>query len=282
MGIAWATKWIGIYASAGLAILFFWSLISRFREHLEAMKHEADEFETGEERAAVAAARDDFWKNTAITLGVCVAFFLAIPAGIYFLSYYWQLTPDGKFTIKDILELQKTMYNYHKGLTNDDHYFRSPWYEWPVIAWPMWFYDGKSYMPDGVISSISCMGNPAVWWTGLVAMVWTIVEAAWKRRASVVSVILIIGFFSQYLPWTLVPRSMFIYHYFASVPFIIIATAFLFGRLEKKNPRAFRWWAIALIAAALILFVMFYPLESGTPVALSYAKHLRWFDWYNY
>ncbi len=282
MGVAWATKWIGIYASAGLAILFFWSLLSRYREHLEAVKREDDQFESDDERRAALEARDHFFRNAAITLLVCCAFFLAIPALIYYLSYYWQLTPDGDFTVKRVIELQKQMYNYHKGLKNDDHYFRSPWYQWPVIAWPMWFYDGKSYLPSGMISSISCMGNPAVWWTGFVAMVWTIVETAWKRRASVVGVILTIGFLSQYLPWTLVPRSMFIYHYFASVPFIIIATAFLLGRLEEKRPKAFLWSALLLVAAAAALFILFYPLESGMPVAISYAKHLRWFDWYNY
>jgi Gpi18-like mannosyltransferase len=53
MGIAWATKWIGIYASAGLAVLFFWSLISRYREHLEALRHEGDQFESDEERRAL-------------------------------------------------------------------------------------------------------------------------------------------------------------------------------------------------------------------------------------
>lgn len=282
MGIAWATKWIGIYASAGLAVLFFWSLISRYREHREALKHEADEFESDEERGAVREARENFWNNAAITLFVCLVFFLAIPATIYFLSYYWQMTPDGRFHIKDILDLQKTMFNYHKGLKNDDHYFRSPWYQWPVIAWPMWYYDGKSYLESGMISSISCMGNPAVWWTGFVAIMWTILEAAWKKRARVAGVVIMIGFLSQYLPWTLVPRSMFIYHYFASVPFIIIATAFLLGKLERNRPKAFLWSAALLVTAALVLFAMFYPLESGTPVALSYAKHLRWFDWYNY
>ena len=35
-------------------------------------------------------------------------------------------------------------------------------------------------------------------------------------------------------------------------------------------------------AAALILFAMFYPLESGLPVARSYAQLLRWFKWYNF
>lgn len=282
MGLAWATKWIGIYASAGLAILFFWSLFSRFREHREARMRAEDPFASEEERRALEAARDLFWRNAFATLMVCVGFFLLIPAAIYYFSHYWQLTPDGNFNVERVLELQKQMYNYHSGLSDDTHYFRSPWYQWPVIAWPMWYYDGKSFLPEGMISSISAMGNPAVWWTGLVAMGWTIFEAAWKRRASAAGVILTIAFLSQYLPWVLVPRSTFIYHYFASVPFIIIAAAFLVGKLEKNRPRAFRRVAFALIAAALLLFIMFYPLESGAPVALSYAKYLRWFNWYNY
>ena len=40
--------------------------------------------------------------------------------------------------------------------------------------------------------------------------------------------------------------------------------------------------AIALLAAALILFAAFYPLESGLPCSREYAKYLRWFEWYNY
>ena len=38
----------------------------------------------------------------------------------------------------------------------------------------------------------------------------------------------------------------------------------------------------ALLAAALILFGAFYPLESGLPCSRDYAKYLRWFKWYNY
>jgi dolichyl-phosphate-mannose--protein O-mannosyl transferase len=282
MGLAWATKWIGIYASAGLAILFFWSLVNRYREHRYAMNHIQDEFESDEEKRALESARNDFWKNAVITLIFCVAFFLVIPVLIYYFSYYWQMKPDGGLTIQRVVDMQKTMYNYHKGLKNDTHYFRSPWYEWPVIAWPMWYYDGKSYMASGIISSISCMGNPAVWWTGLAAILTTIVSCAWKRRAKTRDLIIAVSFLSQYLPWVLVPRSTFIYHYFASVPFIIIATAFLFGKLEKKRPRTFLIASMCLVGAALVLFIAFYPLESGTPVARAYAHYLRWFHWYNY
>ena len=80
----------------------------------------------------------------------------------------------------------------------------------------------------------------------------------------------------------LVPRSTFIYHYFASVPFIIAASAILLGEVRRRSQRAFAVTAAILLAAALVLFVMFYPLESGMPVARSYAMLLRWFKWYNF
>ena len=45
----------------------------------------------------------------------------------------------------------------------------------------------------------------------------------------------LVSFLSQYLPWVLVPRSTFIYHYFASVPFIILATAPGLRYLERRT-----------------------------------------------
>ena len=135
---------------------------------------------------------------------------------------------------------------------------------------------------SSMISSISCMGNPAVWWTGLIALIFVLVGSAWKRRAPKEWLIVLIGFASQFLPWVLVPRSTFIYHYFASVPFIILCTVLMLGWLRKRSERAFKWTGGILLVAALVLFVMFYPLESGMPVARSYAQYLRWFKWYNF
>lgn len=281
MGFACATKWIGIYAASGLAVLFFWSFIRRFMEYLHARKRAPDEFDSDEERALIASARA-FWPKALITAGVCVVFFIIVPLLIYYFSYYWQMQAAGGLSVRRVAELQTKILNYHAGLGGDDHYFRSPWYEWPVIAWPMWYYSGTAYQPLGMISSISCMGNPAVWWTGLAAIIATLIIVAWKRRADDTSLTVSIGFLSQYLPWVLVPRSTFIYHYFASVPFIIMATVFIMGRLEKRNRDVFIIGFTILIGLALILFIMFYPLESGLPVARAYAQYLRWFNWYNF
>ena len=184
--------------------------------------------------------------------------------------------------IKRVAELQESILGYHAGLGGDDHYFRSPWYQWSIIWWPMWYYSGSAYMPEGMISSISCMGNPAVWWSGLIALIAVLIRCAWKKRADKNHLLVLVGFASQFLPWVLVPRSTFIYHYFASVPFIILCTVLMIGWLKKKDPKMAKYTAVTLLIAALILFAAFYPLESGYPVAESYAKYLRWFKWYNY
>ena len=274
MGVAWATKWIGIYASAGLAILFFWSFIKRYTEH-RAMLAGADE-------AARGGMVRAYWTKALITTGVCIICFIVIPALIYYFSYYWHMQAEGGLSVDRVIKLQEQIFNYHAGLGGDTHYFRSPWYQWPVIWKPMWYYSGSAYLPEGMVSSISCMGNPAVWWTGLVAMISLMVYAAWKKRADMPGLVIIIGFLSQYLPWVIVPRSTFIYHYFASVPFIILATGYLLGKIEKKDRKAFIVAASTLAALALAMFIMFYPLESGVPMTAEYAPRLRWFEWYNY
>ena len=270
MGVAWATKWIGLYASVGLAILLFWKLIS------EIMRAE-------NRKAAVLRA---VW-----TCLFCVGFFVIIPVLIYYFSYYPQLRCEGasgigamftKKSVERVVKLQQSMLSYHAGLGGDTHYFRSPWYQWPIIWWPMWYYSGNAYVPDGMISSISCMGNPAVWWTGLIALIALLIYAARSRRAKRAHLIVLIGFASQFLPWVLVPRSTFIYHYFASVPFIILCIALMLQEIGVKRPHLAQYIGNALIGAALVMFIGFYPLESGTPVSRSYARLLRWFKWYNY
>lgn len=270
MGLACASKWTGIYSAAGLAIIFFWKLGRELRSRESAKQ---------------------YLIRFLITGAFCLIFFIAVPLMIYYFSYYRHFLSEGissfgeMFSMKyvrKVAELQKSILDYHAGLGGDTHYFRSPWYQWPIIWWPMWYYSGADYVASDMVSSISCMGNPAVWWTGLVCLIALLILSAWKRRTPKVWLLALIGFTSQFLPWVLVPRSTFIYHYFASVPFIILCTALCLDRLALRNHRAFKWTAALLLAAALVLFAAFYPLESGVTVEKSYAKYLRWFKWYNY
>ena len=240
--------------------------------------------------AAVAAAslallcrvERSYLRRVGILSAFCVVMFIIVPLCIYYFSYYWQLRVSGNFSVAQVVSLQKSIFDYHAGLGGDTHAFRSEWYQWPVIAWPMWYYSGSSYLPAGMVSSISCMGNPAVFWFGLLAILCVAVRCAWEKRASRAFLLVLIGFLSQYLPWVLVPRSTFIYHYFASVPFIIMASVLVLGRMRRRSRDGFIAAGVVLCVAALALFIAFYPLESGMPVSRAYASLLRWFNWINF
>ncbi len=278
MGLGIASKWIDIYAVAGLVVLLAWSVIHRAMEY----------------NAGCPEAKDKFWKNSIITGVFCVVMFIIVPLVIYYFSYYWFMKPSGGLSISKVWNAQLTMFNYHSGLGADNHFFASPWYEWPLIIKPMWYYSGSEFVGSDMVSSISCMGNPAVWWTGLAALILTAVFAIWNRytekhrgletdRSDLYKALfLLIGFASQYMPWMLVTRSMFIYHYFASVPFIILCVLFILSVVVKKNRMAAKVIGWSIVACALVLFAAFYPLESGLPAAREYVKYLRWFNWYNY
>ena len=268
---ACASKWIGLYAGIGLAVIFFTSVFFRFKEYLFARKNGLDE------------NTRLFPLRLLITLLFCIVVFIVIPVIIYYLTYYWHFAPTGKFNVTEVWNMQKQMFNYHNGLGGDTHFFRTPWYEWPLIEKPMWYYSADlAFTGAGIVSSISCMGNPAVWWTGAAAMVILLILPAFLKKSSGVPFLIAIGFMSQFLPWVLITRSTFIYHYFASVPFIILATVCLLGKLRKIDSYAFWTATITLCALAFMLFVAFYPLESGFPCSYEYALRLRWFDWYNF
>lgn len=264
-GIGVASKWISAYGGAGLALLFF---LSRGIEIFDC--HKAKKLNSSN--------RPDWCKNffklnIIATLLCCLVFFVAIPAIIYYISYipYMQVYPD-KSGLKLVLDYQVEMYNYHSKLVAT-HAFSSPWYEWPLIYKPTWFYSGSG-LPQGRASTIATMGNPAIWWIGTAAIVMSAVISIKKRDKKMSVVFAAIAF--QYLPWVLVGRITWIYHFFSTVPFMILAIVYMIKTFteEYKN---FKKIAYVYLGIAAALFIWFYPALSGFEVSKTYIDSLRWF-----
>ncbi|KAA8997131.1 phospholipid carrier-dependent glycosyltransferase [Paenibacillus spiritus] len=276
-GIGVASKWIVLYGGAGLAVMLFIALYDRYRQYRAARG--VLERGSGDQELAAAcrSASAVFWRNTVLTLGSCVAFFVLIPAAIYSLSFIPVLSVTGQgYTFSGLIEAQKNMYDYHSQLTAT-HPFASQWWQWPFMKRPVWFFSGGDGLPAGKVSSIVTMGNPVIWWTGIFALL----AALWMtiKRGEKKLYVLWIGFFSQFIPWMLVPRQTFLYHYFAMVPFLILALVYMLkladGRLAPKRANALLG---IYAAAAAVLFVMFYPVLSGMQVTKDYVDiMLRWF-----
>ena len=301
LGLAISSKWTGVYAAVGVAVIFFWGLVRRILQICKARRVPAGMRDDASRAAAVG------WPRILATVGCCFVFFIFIPLLIYYCSYipfFGKYDPDGISVIKVIQQAVGPyftdgtvggMLGYHSqpGL-GMDHYFYSPWYQWPIIAKPMW-YASSSFETEGFQSSIMAMGNPAVWWPGLIALFTVLclwmrrhvnkdyTLALHPRRQDSRYALLLICFFAQYLPWMLVPRGTYIYHYFPLVPFIILCTVFCLDLLSEKHRKGAQITVWALVAAAAVLMVIFFPYASGMEAPQSWMDGVKWFDrwlWY--
>lgn len=251
MGLGIASKWIGAYAGAGLAVLFAVSMVRMYKSN-----------------------REEFAKKFFIISAWCVLVFIVIPFGIYYASYIPIHIADGaKNWFENFINYQKHMLSYHSTLVAE-HYFSSRWYEWPIMVRPIWYYSGTG-LPDGTVSCISSFGNPVVWWGGTAACLYLIINKVGERDKRVSFILISLA--AQYLPWIFIGRVVFIYHFFASVPFLILATVYMFKDICEKY-KSGRKLIFLWLLTALVLFAAFYPVLSGAEISREYANMLEWFN----
>ena len=87
---------------------------------------------------------------------------------------------------------------------------------------------------------------------------------------------LLVGFASMYLPWVLVPRVAFIYHFFPCVIFVVLGIVYFIKRFVEKDPKE-KKYVYLYLAAVFVLFLAFYPVLTGIAVPTAYVENcLRW------
>jgi dolichyl-phosphate-mannose-protein mannosyltransferase len=254
-GCAAAVKWNYLYGGAGLAILFALALFRKIRNARSE----------GQRRTV---------KHTVLTLLAALVFFVAIPSGIYSASYIpFMKATKAQDDWKDLWEYQKRMYHYHEGV-KEEHPYGSKWYTWPLMLRPVWYYGGKDLEP-GDAQSIAAIGNPVIWWGGLLAMLasWWI---GWRRRDRIVLTIAVM-YLSFYVPWIVAPRSVtFLYHYFPMVPLLILSIVWLL-RWWEENGRNGRRVTAGVVVVAAALFIWFYPVYAGVTISREWMNiAIRW------
>ncbi|QLG89695.1 phospholipid carrier-dependent glycosyltransferase [Chitinibacter bivalviorum] len=277
-GLGAASKWIVLYHGVGLAGLYCWNLW-RQAKVAQALPPKLP----GQRGYGDWVTQSVMWSVLA---------FIVIPALIYTAAYIPLMKATGQ-GIAGMLANQTGMYQYHSQL-KATHPFSSFWYQWPTMAKPMWYYSGSEWTGPLKVSSISAFGNPVTWYLGTLAflvaigwrlyMAWAMAssKAVFQRFAITQSQLFALSFIlaaglTQFLPWALIPRKLvFIYHFFASVPFIILALVWGVQRLQLDNPQ--RVWAKYLpwgvLAVAAALFIAYFPVISGYPVPRGWVEFI--------
>ncbi|MDE7048085.1 MAG: hypothetical protein K2P25_08930, partial [Lachnospiraceae bacterium] len=241
MAFGVATKWTGVYAGLGLAVLFFWYTITHFPK-----------------------------KQFLRLFGFCCVFFVAIPLIVYVLCFI-PVVDGGEYSglIDKALKGTISMFDYHANL-EAEHYYSSPFYEWPVIWMPL--LDANDAISASKVSAVSCMGNPAIWWIGIPCVLYVFFR--WIFRKDKKAGFLCIAYLAQYIPWMPISRITFIYHYFPAILFVILMMGYAMLHIKEH----FTWGEKAItvyLLAAVLCFFLFYPVVSGFPIDIEYGLRLR-------
>ena len=138
------------------------------------------------------------------------------------------------------------MYRYHDEL-RATHAASSPWWAWPLDLKPVWYY--QQGFANHTTGSIHDTGNLVIFWMGIPAMIFAAI-AAWRRRSLSLTVVVLM-FAAMWLPWARIDRATFQYHWYTSVPFIILALAYLLAELWHGPARIA--WLLARVGAALAI-----------------------------
>jgi len=251
LGFAVASKWSALYSIgllglvAGLRELVFWVRAIRL---------------SPPRGLAMALAG---------VLGLCAAL-LAIPAVLYFASYVQYFSMG--YSLADWRELQRQMWWYHSNL-QACHNYASPWWSWPLLLRPVWFY-------------LYIMGNPLSWWLYLPAIVYVGVQ--WWRgrsvpgrlggvaRPSTALGLVLLGYLGQWLPWSLSPRVAYLYHMLPTVPFACLALGYVLNRLLEDYGRGGRRVVAVYLGLVVVCFGFFYSTYTLLEVPAWYANAHFW------
>ena len=249
-GFGAATKWICLYAGAGLAVLWLADRIMHRSEGIKALM-----------------------KN----IGFCLVFFVLIPCGIYYLSYIpygTALRIKSIFStdyFRTVVENQKFMFSYHSNLVAE-HPYSSKWYQWVLNIRPVLYY--LQYFDDGTRSSFGTFLNPLLCWGGLVAIVVLLYCALFRKERK--AAFLLVSYFAQLIPWMFVTRLTFEYHYFACSIFLTLALGYIFSLMENGTKHC-RAYIFSFTGVSAALFAMFFPVLTGIRVnSVAATGLLQW------
>ncbi|MDP4181046.1 MAG: glycosyltransferase family 39 protein [Bacillota bacterium] len=284
-GLGSASKWTDLYAGFGLAILFFTSMITEILDWVKAKNKRV--------KGKLPLWTRDFVKNKLIfTPLACVIFFIVIPGIIYVSSYLPIITlPGPTHNLEEVVRYQKNMYDYHAHLKATHPYQSEPW-QWAVDYKPLLEYRDTN-LPAGKVSLMYTMGNPIIFWFGLLSVFAIIILGLWKRDKRVFFIL--VAYAIQYLPWFLENRGgcVFIYHYFTAIPFLIMALVYLLKFVHDDVPKLIgkaymskgaeettrlvsKCVVYGFLALVAIFFIWFYPAISGWVMSDKLLQTYKW------
>lgn len=256
LGLAVATKWAAapylVYVAVGFVIV-------RLRDAIRAKRPL---------RSALSGKDQPHWPGLPVI--PAIAEMAVVSIATYFLTFapaFFYKTDA--MTLAGLIPFQQQMYALQTQVL-PHHNYQSPWWTWPLLIRPIWYL----YEPaDGAQRGILLIGNPALMWSGLLAVagcLW-----GWIRARDPKLLFAAMLWAGSYLVWAIIPKSLgFFYYYYLPSIFICIALAAAFDHFGKGR---FAHWDEGFAIFAFGVAVYFFPIISAAALPNDMAfQHWMW------
>jgi dolichyl-phosphate-mannose--protein O-mannosyl transferase len=169
--------------------------------------------------------------------------------------------------------------NYgNAGLEGKTHPAASPWYTWPIMKHPIAMWDRDSTVTEKAPHTmIILLGNPVVWWSGLIGAAIGVVGFFARRQRFAGRefgfFLLLGGLLLNFLPFMAIHRLMYLYHYLFALVWLVMFAAFSCGALATRRHA---WLYGGFVALMLAGFVYFLPFTYGWTISAAAWDQRFW------
>ncbi len=304
-GASAATKWNGLWFLLGAYLIWIFAWGWKFLGRISQANISRESRNLWEHEKEISPLQH----LTQLNL-VSFFFYLGIiPALVYSLVWIPHLLINKKY---NFIEVHKQILLFHErlgGNTPTVHPYCAGWYKWPLLTRPMaYLYETATSLkeplpvfgpplPSGtgkVIYDVHAMGNPFLWWFGVIALIFLLVMLGWqaikflikKKRFAIapsfrvdtwITLYLILNYAANLLPWVRVNRCLFIYHYMTAVVFAFMAIAWLVDQCLRSYSKVLRAVGVTITFTILTAFVFWLPLYLALPLSPQAYKLRMWF-----
>lgn len=254
LGAASATKWSGAYVGLGLiGLVIAWEVAASSR------------------RLAGTNWRAAWWDALRREALPSILLLGLVPVAVYLLTYTGRMpgavlaAPWEPGSVwRGIWDHQRAMLDFHTGLGGHHPYESPPW-SWPFLKRPVAYYFAAQ---DGAYREILALGNPLVWWPGLLAVIAT--GAAWLRRGADSwrpEAVILAAALATWGPWLVLSGSRdqtFLWYLLPTIPFLCLALGLVAGAAWRHLAGRVATVGYALLVVAS--FGFYFPLLTALPV----------------
>ncbi len=157
------------------------------------------------------------------------------------------------------------------------HPYCSSVISWPVLARIVGYYFQDR---DDYFTVMQGLGNPILWWLSTLAIIFITITSLLLKFREFSNIgsnnYLLLGYFANYVPWFMVKRCLFVYHYLSSAVFSFVALAWIVCQmLEQKG--IVRYLGYVIIALVVLSQMFFLPIWIGLPISHRAFYERMWF-----